>query len=149
MTNNDMLRSIRYILNVHETKLVEIAALGGVKITREEFDKYLRRDEDPDYVTMLDRVMSQFLNGLVIFKRGNDDTRPPAPIENRITNNIVCKKLRVAFELKDTDIIRVVARGGFTVSKTEIGAFFRSPDHRNYRDCGDQFLRYFLKGLTP
>ncbi|MCT6568460.1 DUF1456 family protein, partial [Staphylococcus aureus] len=24
----------------------------------------------------------------------------------------------------------------------------RNPDHKNYRECGDQFLRYFLRGLT-
>ena len=149
MINNDILRSIRYILNVGESKLVEIAALGGHMSTRGEFENYLRQDDDADYKLMPDRPMSQFLNGLVIFKRGNDQSRPPAPIENHITNNIVCKKIRVAFELKDTDILRAVARGGFSVSKTEIGAFFRSPDHRNYRECGDQFLRYFLKGLTP
>lgn len=149
MINNDIIRSIRYILNVGEPKLVEIAALGGYISTRDEFENYLRREDDPGYQLMPDKVMSQFLNGLVIFKRGSDSTRPPAPIENRITNNIVCKKIRVAFELKDTDIIRTVARGGFSVSKTEIGAFFRTPGHRNYRECGDQFLRYFLKGLTP
>jgi uncharacterized protein YehS (DUF1456 family) len=27
-------------------------------------------------------------------------------------------------------------------------AMMRAPDHKNYRECGDQFLRYFLRGLT-
>ena len=30
----------------------------------------------------------------------------------------------------------------------EITAMMRAPDHKNFRECGDQFLRYFLRGLT-
>ena len=44
------------------------------------------------------------------------------------------KKLRVAFELKDDDIIALLQKTGLEVSKTELSAFFRRPDHRNYRD---------------
>ncbi len=42
----------------------------------------------------------------------------------------------------------IFQRADFRVSKPEISALFRNPDHKNYRDCGDQLLRYFLKGLT-
>jgi uncharacterized protein YehS (DUF1456 family) len=65
-----------------------------------------------------------------------------------VTNNVVLKKLRVAFELKDSDIISLIEQSGLRVSKGELGAFFRRPDHRNYRECGDQFLRTLLKGLS-
>ena len=33
-------------------------------------------------------------------------------------------------------------------SQSALGAFFRRPDHRNYRECGDQFLRNVLKSLS-
>ena len=91
--------------------------------------------------------MAHFLNGLVTYKRGKDDSRPPQPLELPVTNNTVLKKVRVAFELKDDDIIALLQRTGLRVSKTELSAFFRRPDHRNYRECGDQLLRYLLKGL--
>ena len=58
------------------------------------------------------------------------------------------KKLRVAFELKDQDIIDILASVDFAVSKAELNALFRQPGHNNYRPCGDQLLRLFLKGLT-
>lgn len=65
-----------------------------------------------------------------------------------MTNNIILKKLRVAFELKDTDMLEIYEKVDFRVSKPELSAVFRKPGHKNYRDCGDQLLRYFLKGLT-
>ena len=75
------------------------------------------------------------------------DSRPPQRIEVPVTNNVVLKKVRVAFELKDDDIVALIEKSGLKVSKGELSAFCRRPDHRNYRDCGDQFLRNLLKGL--
>jgi len=84
----------------------------------------------------------------VLYKRGVDPRRPAQPIEIPVTNNITLKKLRVAFQLKDSDIVALVEKNGLRVSKAELGAFFRRPDHRNYRECGDQFLRNMLKGMA-
>jgi uncharacterized protein YehS (DUF1456 family) len=84
----------------------------------------------------------------VFYRRGRDESRPPRPVEKRVTNNVVLKKLRVAFELKDVDMHRILADAGFPVSKPELNALFRQPDHKNFRLCGDQLLRHFLRGLT-
>jgi uncharacterized protein YehS (DUF1456 family) len=70
------------------------------------------------------------------------------PVEKRVTNNVVLKKLRVAFELKDIDMHQILADAGFPISKPELSALFRQPGHKNFRLCGDQLLRNFLKGLT-
>jgi hypothetical protein len=64
-----------------------------------------------------------------------------------MTNNDILKKLRVALKLRDDDIIHVLALADFKVSKNEINALFRSEDHPNYKECGDQLLRNFLNGL--
>ena len=69
-------------------------------------------------------------------------------VEKRINNNLVLKKLRIAFELRDEDMHQAFADAGMPVGKPELSAFFRQPEHRNYRACGDQLLRNFLKGLT-
>ncbi len=63
-------------------------------------------------------------------------------------NNDVLKKLRVALHLIDDDIVGILGLVGFTISKSELGAFFRSPDHPKYKECGDQILRNFLNGLV-
>jgi uncharacterized protein YehS (DUF1456 family) len=135
------------MLNISEFKLVDIVKLGGGEVTQAEMNAFLKREDEPGFVECGQNVMSRFLNGLVYFKRGKDESRPPLSPELP-TNNVVLKKLRVAFELKDDDIIAMLEAAGFKVSKTELSALFRKEGHQNFRDCGDQFLRNFLKGLT-
>ena len=64
-----------------------------------------------------------------------------------MTNNDILKKLRVALHLRDDQIIEILKLVDFTISKSELGAFFRNEDHPNYKNCGDQVLRNFLNGL--
>lgn len=150
MINNDVLRSIRYMLDLSDIKVVEIAKLVDPELLFEkaEVQGFVRREDDPDYVECSDRVLAHFLDGLVIYFRGRNDDLPQRPVEKRVTNNLVLKKLRVAFELKDVDLHDVFAVAGFPISKPELSALFRQPSHHNYRACGDQLLRNFLKGLT-
>ena len=65
-----------------------------------------------------------------------------------MANNDILKKLRIALKLKDTDILEILKLSGMELSTAELNAFFRNPDQRNYKECGDQFLRYFFKGLA-
>jgi len=65
-----------------------------------------------------------------------------------LTNNDILKKLRVALNLRDEDIIHILTLVDFSISKSELGAIFRKEDHPNYKPCGDQLLRNFLNGLV-
>ena len=150
MINNDVLRSIRYMLDFSDTHVVETIRLADADfdIDKEDVNAFLRKDDDEGYAECSDRVLAHFLDGLIIHYRGRDPGAPQRPVEARVTNNLVLKKLRVAFELKDVDMHQVFAEAGFPVSKPELSALFRQPGHHNYRACGDQMLRNFLKGLT-
>lgn len=148
MTNNDALRSIAYLLHVSDSKLVEIVALGGGEVALADILTYMKREDEEGHVPCPHKVMAHFLNGLVVFKRGRVEGQPDAPVETPVTNNLILKKLRVAFELTDDDIATLLNKAGLTVSKSERSAFFRRPDHRNFRECGDQVLRNVIKGLT-
>ncbi len=64
-----------------------------------------------------------------------------------LTNNDILKKLRVALKMRDDDIVKVLSLVDFKISKSELGAFFRTEDHPKYMDCQDQILRNFLNGL--
>ena len=64
-----------------------------------------------------------------------------------LTNNDILKKLRVALELRDDQVIEIMKLADFSVTKSEINALYRNPDHPKYMECGDQFLRNFLNGL--
>jgi uncharacterized protein YehS (DUF1456 family) len=148
MTNNDILRSIRYILNVNETKIIEIINLTGFKVSKEDLMSFLKQEDEAGYKNCGDKVLAHFLDGLVIQKRGVKEDRATQPLELPLTNNIILKKIRVAFELRDHDIIQLIEKSGLKISKTELSAFFRNKEHRNYRDCGNQFLRNLLKGMS-
>lgn len=148
MVNNYTLRSVRYMLSLNDAKMVEIVKLGGIEVDRADMTNWLKKEDDPEYKECSDYVMAHFLNGLIFFRRGKDDRFPAPDVEPIMTNNIVMKKLRAAFALKDTDLLDIYASVDFRVSKPELSAIFRKADHKNYRKCGDQLLRYFLKGLT-
>jgi uncharacterized protein YehS (DUF1456 family) len=65
-----------------------------------------------------------------------------------MSNNDIFKKLRVALELNNEEIIKIMELVNFKITKSELGSFFRSEDHPNFKPCGDQILRNFLNGLV-
>ncbi|MBP6596660.1 MAG: DUF1456 family protein [Arenimonas sp.] len=150
MINNDVLRSVRYMLDLSDLRILEIIRLSDPELAlgKPELQAYLTKEDEPGHQPCPDRVLAHFLDGLVFHYRGRDDSQPARPVEKRVTNNLVLKKLRVAFELKDVDMHQAFQDAGFPVTKPELSALFRQPGHKNYRACGDQMLRNFLKGLT-
>lgn len=148
MLNNDVLRSLRYMLDVSDAQLTEIVELSGKTVSEEEITAVLKKDDEPGYQDCTDDLLAHALDGLVYFKRGKDESRPAPALELPVTNNQVLKKLRVAFELKEEDIHAIMRSVDFEVSKPEMSALFRKAGTSNYRACGDHFLRNFLKGLT-
>ncbi len=148
MIHNDVLRSLRYLLEINDAKLIELIKLGGLDVSKAVIATYLKKEDEEGFVRCPDEVLAHCLDGLVYFKRGKDESRPALPIELPVTNNIVMKKLRVAFELKEEDLHAILKAVDFPVSKPELSALFRKVGHSNYSPCGDQLLRNFLKGLT-
>ena len=150
MIHNDILRSVRYLLDLGDQKVVDIVKLAdpSFKLEKDDVQPLLRKEDEEGFVACSDAVLARFLDGLIVFRRGRDDSAPPRPIETRVGNNLVLKKLRVAFELKDHDLQQIFSDADFAVSRPELSALFRQPGHKNYRACGDQLLRAFLKGLT-
>jgi uncharacterized protein YehS (DUF1456 family) len=150
MINNDVLRAIRYMLDLSDAKVAQLVNLADptVELEREQVQAYLKKEGEPGYEECSNQVLVLFLDGLVVQRRGRDESQPPRPPEKRVTNNVVLKKLRVAFELKDVDMHQILESAGMPVSKPELSALFRQSDHKNFKLCGDQLLRNFLKGLT-
>jgi len=65
-----------------------------------------------------------------------------------MTNNLILKKLRIALELKEDDMIEIFHLADFEITKPQLSALFRKEDNKHYKKCGDQILRRFLKGLA-
>jgi uncharacterized protein YehS (DUF1456 family) len=148
MIHNDVLRSVRYMLNVDDEAIAAIVRLGDGEATAADVRAFLMREDEPGYRVCNHRVMGCFLDGLIVHRRGRDESAPRRPPEPVISNNTVLKKLRVAFSLKEDDLAAMMRAAGFEVSRPELSALFRNPSHNNFRPCGDQFLRNFLKSLT-
>lgn len=150
MINNDVLRSIRYALDLGDTKVVAIIKLAERDVEPSDITGFLKKEEEEGFVECGDDILISFLDGLIIHRRGKMEPRPEPDKkpERRLTNNAILKKLRVAFELKEEELHKTLELAGFGVSKPELSALFRMKGHKNYRACGDQLLRNFLKGLV-
>jgi len=148
MMNNDVLRSVRYMLNLNNDDMVKIFALTDTAVTAEQIVTWTKKEDEDKFKLCPDILMANFLNGLIYFRRGKDESKPVPKTERKITNNIILKKLRIAFDLKSDDVLEILSSQEFRVSMPEITAMMRAPEHKNFRECGDQFLRYFLRGLT-
>ena len=147
MNNNDILRRLRFVFDYNDTKMLEIFAKTGLEITNVELHHYLRKEDDKQFVSCLDKALCHFLDGIILDKRGlRDGAEVPKP--TKLNNNLIFKKLRIALEMKEQDIIETLGSADLRVSKTELGALFRNPEHKNFKACGDQVLRNFIKGLS-
>ena len=126
--------------------MIGIFRSANCEVTRTQVSDWLKKNDDPEYKKCSDVKLAIFLNGLINEKRGKKEGVELLP-EKRLTNNIILRKLKIALYLKDDDIVGILALAHLPVSKHELSAFFRKPDHKHYRDCKDQILRNFLKGL--
>jgi uncharacterized protein YehS (DUF1456 family) len=148
MTNNDVLRSLRHALELPPSGLLTFFKTAGAHLPLSRVAAMLKDDDEPGFLVLDDELLARFLDGMVSFYRGQrapaENAVPPA---GPLTNNRILRSLRIAFELRDTDVQACMQAAGREVSKAELGALFRREDHRNYQPCGDQFLRTFIRGL--
>jgi len=146
MTNNDILRRIRYTFDFNDNKMIALFFFFYYTVTRTQVSDWLKKEDDPDYKNCPDLQLAIFLNGLINDRRGKKEGTP-VPVEKNLTNNIIFTKLKIAFNLKAEDVIEIMSLADFKIGKPELSAFFRKNTHKHYRECKDQILRNFLKGL--
>lgn len=146
MTNNDILRRLRFIFDFSDSQMMALFASGGFNAPRELVSDWMKTDDKPDFKALRDVQLAIFLNGLINKKRGKREGEQPEP-EKILNNNIIFRKLKIALDYKDEQILETMTLAGFPLGKHELSAFFRKPGHHNYRECQSQVLRNFLKGL--
>lgn len=141
-----MLRRIRYTFDFEDSKMIEIFGMGGRDVTRAEVSDWLKRDDHAEYKELVDLHFAIFLNGLIVEKRGKKDG-PAAIPEQRLNNNMILRKLKIALNLQAEAMLEIFASVDVKLSKHELSAFFRKPSQAQYRPCKDQYLRNFIHGL--
>lgn len=73
LTNNDILKKLRVALSLRNDDIIEILKLVDFEISKGALGDFFRNEDHPGYVEAGDQVLRNFLNGLIIYKRG------PAP----------------------------------------------------------------------
>ena len=146
MNNNDILRSLRYTFDFDDPTMIEIFAQGDLSVSRAEVSDWLKKEDHEEFKPINDFKLAVFLNGLINFKRGKQEGQQMVP-EKQLTNNMILRKLKIALNLRDDDMLEILSKAGRHISKHELSAFFRNPSQSQYRPCLDQVLRNFLQGL--
>jgi len=146
MNNNDIIRRIRYTFSFNDDKMIQLFKLADLEVNRAQVSNWLKKDDDEEQEKLNDETLAIFLNGLIIEKRGRKEGAPSLP-EKKLTNNIILRKLKIALDLRDDDMIEILKLADMRISKHELSAFFRKPGQKQYRECKDQFLRNFLHGM--
>ncbi len=150
MNNNDILRRVRYALDISNPGMIDIFKLSGCTLELPTLLKLLKKEEEEEFIACSNPLLSFFLDGLIIHKRGrreSDAGELPKP-DSSLNNNAILKKLRIALDLKEDDMRAIMGLAGVALSKSELSALFRNKGHKHFKECGDQFLRNFLQGLT-
>ena len=150
MNNNDILRRLRYALDISNPTMIEIFQLSACSIEQPTLIKLLKKEEEEEFIACSNPLMSLFLDGLIVHKRGrreSDAGEAPKP-DASLNNNAILKKLRIALNLKEDDLTGILKLAGHTVSKHELTALFRKQGHKHYKECSTQFLNNFIKGLA-
>ncbi|MFL9769186.1 YehS family protein [Vibrio cyclitrophicus] len=146
MTNNEILRRIQHALNLKNAQIIKAIEQADVTVAHDQVINWLKDDNDKSCSKMKDKELAVFLNGFINLKRGKKEGEQPKP-EVALTKNMIFMKLRIALNMKAEDVLDVLEVVGISLSKYEIGAYFRKPENKNYKVCEDQLLCDFLNGV--
>ena len=116
MTNNDILRRVRYVLDLNDNKVIAIFKHVEYPVTREQISGWLKKEQDTDYKNCNDNQLAHFLNGLIIEKRGKREW-PLPKAEKSLNNNLIFTKLKIAFNLKAEDVLAILELAYLRISK--------------------------------
>jgi uncharacterized protein YehS (DUF1456 family) len=150
LANNDILRSIRDALAIDDATMIQIFKESGREVGQSTMAALLKTEDEDGYIPCSDPVLGFFLDGLIIHKRGRREgspvmaAKPAAPL----TRNAIVKKLRVALDLKEEDMVSILQAARIEISKNDLSALFRKEGNKHYKECSEQIFRGFLKGLA-
>ncbi|MCV6606775.1 MAG: DUF1456 family protein [Campylobacterales bacterium] len=146
MTNNYIVKTVAESLQLTHKEILAIYNLEDKEITAEDVTDVLRDETEEKFILLIDEGLTLFLNGLITYKRGEPTKKFSKKRDEDLTNNLVLKKLRIAFNLKDEDMLEIFALKNIKLSSSELTPYFRKEGHRNFKKCSDSLLKSFLLG---
>lgn len=145
MTNNDIIKRLRFVLGIDTNALADCFKLGGIEVSSSQVDDFFSREGEEARQACTEEQLAVFLDGLIVYRRG-----PGKPNRNRValTNNVILKKIRIAFELQAQELDGIFMLTDYEFSPHEISAFFRKPGTVHYKECSDEVLEAFFNGMS-
>lgn len=140
------MRRVRYILDLKDNQITKIFKHVGVDVNDKQVNQWLKREDEAEFIELSNEKLIDFLDALIIEKRGKKDG-PSVRFKQSLDNNLILMKLKIAFHLKAEEALAIMELAEFKISKHEFSALFRKKDHKHYRACKNQMLRKFMKGL--
>lgn len=150
MANNEVLRIIKDALKIDDAAMITAFKLSEREVGQSTITALLKTEDEDGYIPCSDPILGFFLDGLIMLKRGKQEGKPSPTGKPAVplTNNAILKKLRIALELQEDEMLEILILAGSDISKHELTALFRKEGHKHYNECSPQFLRSFLKGLA-
>ena len=130
--------------------MIKIFREAGREVGQSAISAFLKTEDEDNYLPCSNPIMAFFLDGLIIHSRGRQEGSPPSAAKPvaELSNNTILKKLRIALDLKEEEMVRILKMGGVTMTNHEITALFRKQGHKHYKECDDQLLRRFIDGVA-
>jgi hypothetical protein len=73
LNNNDIIKKLRVALKLRDDDIIRILKHVGYEISKTELSAFFRSEDHTNFKPLKDQILRNFLNGLVIEKRGRMD----------------------------------------------------------------------------
>ena len=95
MTNNDILRRLRYLFSLNDLKIIELFQLTNYELKKTDVNDWFKPEDEKSHLMMRDVDLSILLNGIIIDRRGKREGPAPEP-EDPLSNNMILRKIKIA-----------------------------------------------------
>ena len=145
MHNHDLLRRLATALHLSDEDLTIMVRQAGIEASLPSPGALLLDPEEDGHQACDDATMVALLDALIVLRRGPRDGPPPE--SQALSTNLVLKKLRIALNLHDKQMLTIFEQAGMHMSRNQLGAMFRSPNNKHFQTCSEGQLVCFLTGL--
>ncbi len=142
---NQILRELAQILGLDAKGVRKLYQAIGYDIPLPRVEGYLSDPGSKEFLDCGYEALGNFLDAMILYKRGEIKNRTQEP--QRLSNNLILKKIRIAFDLKEADLYAIFDAVDLQISKSELASLFRKEEHKKFRACPDSILLLFLEGL--
>jgi len=144
---NEILYKTTKALDLNNKKIIEIYSMGNYNMLPLHLENLLKKSQDDGFEICSYEELGTFIDALIIFKRGKSSKKRDDEVIE-LTNNLILKKLRIALELKESEIEIIFGLADIELTKQQLSSLFRNENNKNFKLCSDELLISFLDGLN-